>query len=121
MRAATREIESRDGEHSGHWTGQRERPSWTLGLPAYYIDRLHLETGAEGPYLTQVRLMIRRISSPHAEFEMSTPAVKRSAAGSPDSGDSSKSKQASRSVSLLTPEQLQRKRAQDRESQRQTR
>jgi len=34
---------------------------------------------------------------------------------------SSKAKQASRSVSLLTPEQLIRKRAQDRESQRQTR
>jgi hypothetical protein len=33
----------------------------------------------------------------------------------------SKAKQASRSVSLLTPEQLVRKRAQDRESQRQTR
>jgi uncharacterized coiled-coil DUF342 family protein len=34
---------------------------------------------------------------------------------------SSKPKQASRSVSLLTKEQLARKRAQDRESQRQTR
>ncbi|KAH8750625.1 hypothetical protein F5882DRAFT_77230 [Hyaloscypha sp. PMI_1271] len=36
-------------------------------------------------------------------------------------GSSSKARQASRSVSLLTPEQLVRKRAQDRESQRQTR
>jgi len=52
---------------------------------------------------------------------MSTPAVRRTSGDSPDSGDSSKPKQASRSVSLLTPEQLQRKRAQDRESQRQTR
>ena len=34
---------------------------------------------------------------------------------------SSKAKQPSRPVSLLTPEQLIRKRAQDRESQRQTR
>jgi hypothetical protein len=38
-----------------------------------------------------------------------------------DGKSSSKAKQASRSVSLLTPEQLIRKRAQDRESQRQTR
>jgi hypothetical protein len=52
---------------------------------------------------------------------MSTPAVKRQPGDSPESVDSSKPKQASRSVSLLTPEQLQRKRAQDRESQRQTR
>ncbi|KAH8752082.1 hypothetical protein BGZ57DRAFT_965916 [Hyaloscypha finlandica] len=52
---------------------------------------------------------------------MSTPAVKHSAGNSPESVDLTKPKQASRSVSLLTPEQLQRKRAQDRESQRQTR
>jgi hypothetical protein len=64
--------------------------------------------------------MIRRISSPHI-FAMSTPTAKRTYSDSPDSGDSTKPKQASRSVSLLTPEQLQRKRAQDRESQRQTR
>ena len=51
---------------------------------------------------------------------MSTSVVKRSP-DSPESLDSNKPKQASRSVSLLTPEQLQRKRAQDRESQRQTR
>jgi hypothetical protein len=36
-------------------------------------------------------------------------------------GDLSTPKQASRSVSLLTPEQLQKKRVQDRESQKQTR
>lgn len=55
---------------------------------------------------------------------MSTPAGSGSWEPPPDSsgnGESSKSKQAPRSVSLLTPEQLQRKRAQDRESQRQTR
>jgi len=58
---------------------------------------------------------------------MSSPAGSRSSENSPDSsgsgnGDSSsKPKQAPRSVLLLTPEQLQRKRAQDRESQRQTR
>ncbi|KAH8796716.1 hypothetical protein BGZ57DRAFT_961682 [Hyaloscypha finlandica] len=58
---------------------------------------------------------------------MSSPTGSRSSENSPDSsgsgnGDSSsKPKQAPRSVLLLTPEQLQRKRAQDRESQRQTR
>ncbi|PMD33123.1 hypothetical protein L207DRAFT_175622 [Hyaloscypha variabilis F] len=51
---------------------------------------------------------------------MSTVVVKRNP-DSPEPLDSNKPKQASRSVSLLTPEQLQRKRAQDRESQRQTR
>lgn len=52
---------------------------------------------------------------------MSTIHVKRDPGDTPESGESSKLKQASRSVSLLSPEQLQRKRAQDRESQRQTR
>ena len=52
---------------------------------------------------------------------MSTTNVKRNTGDTPDPGDSNKLKQASRSVSLLSPEQLQRKRAQDRESQRQTR
>jgi hypothetical protein len=51
---------------------------------------------------------------------MSNPAASRSSHTS-GNGESSKPKQAPRSVSLLTPEQLQRKRAQDRESQRQTR
>jgi hypothetical protein len=52
---------------------------------------------------------------------MSTPAIKHSPGDPPGPVDLNKPKQASRSVSLLTPEQLQRKRAQDRESQRQTR
>jgi hypothetical protein len=69
--------------------------------------------------------VIQQLVSPHADFvNMAPPATADpNTSGSPESADSSstKPKQASRSVSLLTPEQLQRKRAQDRESQRQTR
>jgi hypothetical protein len=68
-------------------------------------------------------------SAHHSNLEFNTnmadPANGTCLPISPDSsGESpqdSRPKQASRSVSLLTPEQLQRKRAQDRESQRQTR
>jgi len=56
---------------------------------------------------------------------MSSAATNSTAGSSPEAAEPAKPKpkpkQASRSVSLLTPEQLQRKRAQDRESQRQTR
>ncbi len=81
-------------------------------------------TATYTPLLTRVRLRFwRDLVPPRLQqyFDMSRANVKRDTGDPPESGESSKLRQASRSVSLLSPEQLQRKRAQDRESQRQTR